>query len=214
MDEQVNSGNLAEMEIVQFPGKIISVNSEKKADAVLSELLKERMVGIDTETRPSFKKGVTHHVALVQIATWDTCYLFRVCRMHDIDAVKQILESPRILKIGLSLKNDFIGLRRKWPVEPHNYIDLQQYVATFGIEEKSLQKIYALLFGKRISKTKQLSNWEVPRLTVSQRNYAAIDAWACLHIYKALLKKPLPKPYQSLLPITYRRGSEKLFIQK
>lgn len=112
------------MEVIKFPGKIITINTENEAFTAVEHLLKEKVVGIDTETKPSFKKGVIHQVALVQISTWDTCYLFRLCRLKSTYAVQQILESPDILKIGLSLKDDFTGLRRLSTLTPHHYIEL------------------------------------------------------------------------------------------
>ena len=165
MTSQINAENLAALEVIKFPGKIVTVNTENEAYTAAESLMNETAVGIDTETRPSFRKGIMHNVALVQISTWDTCYLFRICRINNIHAIKQILESTGTLKIGLSLKDDFAGLRRLWPIIPHHYIELQQYATAFGIEEMSLQKIYALLFGRKISKTQQLSNWEAPELT-------------------------------------------------
>ena len=98
----------------------------------------------------------------------------------------RLLESPEILKVGLSLKDDFMMLQKRSPFQPHNYVELQEYACTFGIQEKSLQKIYAILFGHKISKTQRLSNWEADTLSHAQQEYAAIDAWACLHIYHKL----------------------------
>ena len=65
-------------------------------------------------------------------------------------------------------------------------IELQEYVRAFGIQDKSLQKIYAILFGEKISKSQRLSNWEAETLTEPQKLYAATDAWACLNIYNKL----------------------------
>ncbi len=214
MASQISTESLAAMEIIKFPGKIVTVNTENEAFSAVESLRKESVVGIDTETRPSFKKGVIHSVALVQISTWDVCYLFRICRMKDVCGIRQILESTDILKIGLSLNDDFTGLRRLTPLTPHHYLELQQYATAFGIEEMSLQKIYALLFGKKISKNQQLSNWEAPELSTAQQLYAATDAWACLHIYKALKGEELPAEYREIWPIKKTRNSEKRFIQK
>ena len=214
MTSQINAENLAALEVIKFPGKIVTVNTENEAYTAAESLMNETVVVIDTETRPSFRKGIMHNVALVQISTWDTCYLFRICRINNIHAIKQILESTGTLKIGLSLKDDFAGLRRLLPIIPHHYIELQQYATAFGIEEMSLQKIYALLFGRKISKTQQLSNWEAPELTNAQQLYAATDAWACLHIYKALKGEPLPTEYRKIFQTPQLKGIEKCFIKK
>ena len=166
--------------------------------------MNETVVGIDTETRPSFRKGIMHNVALVQISTWDTCYLFRICRIYNIHAIKQILESTGTLKIGLSLKDDFAGLRRLSPIIPHHYIELQQYATAFGIEEMSLQKIYALLFGRKISNTQQLSNWEAPVL------FFVFFFFGSLRNRKTL-NNSTQQPMQGLASIYTKPSKENLF---
>ena len=209
----IDKAAIAEMEIARFAGRIVVVDSDSEAESALAHLLKEKAVGIDTETRPSFRKGTMHRVALVQISTWDTCYLFRLCRSCSLEPVKRLLESADVLKIGLSLKDDFLALRRLGNVEPRQYIELQRYVDAFGIEEMSLQKIYAILFSKKISKGQQLSNWEAASLTPAQQTYAATDAWACLHIYRALRGESLPAGY-ALTFATDTNIDDKIFITK
>ncbi len=110
-------------------------------------------MGVDTETRPSFKRGTTHKVALLQISTQDTCFLFRLNRIGMPDSLQEFLMSDT-LKIGLSLKDDFNSLRKREDVHPDrgNWIELQDYVGRFGIADRSLQKIFANLFGQKISK--------------------------------------------------------------
>ncbi|MBQ8423646.1 MAG: 3'-5' exonuclease domain-containing protein 2 [Coprobacter sp.] len=209
----IDKACIADMEIARFPGKIVVIDTDEKADAAYERLCREAVVGLDTETRPSFKKGVVHQVALVQISTWDTCYLFRLCKMSALHTIKRILESKKILKIGLSLKDDFHGLHRLDEIEPHHYIELQQFVAAYDIDEMSLQKVYAILFGRKISKSQQLSNWEAAELTPAQQQYAATDAWSCLHIYRALQGEHIPNIYPPVLPII-GTVDPKPFIQK
>ena len=142
---------------------------------------------VDTETRPSFKRGTTHKVALLQISTSDTCFLFRLNQIGMPPSLQEFLMSDT-LKIGLSLKDDFTMLRRRKDVhaEEGNWIELQDYVGRFGIEDRSLQKIFANLFGQKISKSQRLSNWEAETLSEGQMKYAATDAWACVEIYNCL----------------------------
>jgi ribonuclease D len=144
-------------------------------------------VGVDTETRPSFKRGQMHKVALLQVSTLDTCFLFRLNRIGMPEALQDFLVSDT-LKVGLSLKDDFMMLRRRKDMHPDagNWIELQDYVPRFGIVDKSLQRIYANLFGEKISKNQRLSNWEAETLTEAQQLYAATDAWACVQIYNCL----------------------------
>ena len=172
---------------VLFPGRIFVVYTESDAEKAVAYLKDQRIVGVDTETRPSFKRGTTHKVALLQISTQDTCFLFRLNRIGMPDSLQEFLMSDT-LKIGLSLKDDFNSLRKRQDMHPDrgNWIELQEYVGKFGIEDRSLQKIYANLFGEKISKNQRLSNWEADVLSDGQKQYAATDAWACLNIYNRL----------------------------
>ena len=172
---------------VLFPGRIFVVYTESDAEKAVAYLKDQRIVGVDTETRPSFKRGTTHKVALLQISTQDTCFLFRLNRIGMPDSLQEFLMSDT-LKIGLSLKDDFNSLRKRQDMHPDrgNWIELQEYVGKFGIEDRSLQKIYANLFGEKISKNQRLSNWEADVLSEGQKLYAASDAWACVEIYNCL----------------------------
>lgn len=172
---------------VLFPGRIFVVYTESDAEKAVAYLKDQRIVGVDTETRPSFKRGTTHKVALLQISTQDTCFLFRLNRIGMPDSLQEFLMSDT-LKIGLSLKDDFNSLRKRQDMHPDrgNWIELQEYVGKFGIEDRSLQKIYANLFGEKISKNQRLSNWEANVLSEGQKLYAATDAWACVEIYNCL----------------------------
>lgn len=170
-----------------FPGRIFVVHAEAEARKAVDYLNTHVLVGVDTETRPSFRKGASNKVALLQISTYDTCFLFRLNYLGLPDFLEEFLQND-VLKIGLSLKDDFAVLRKRNQQDPRlgNWVELQDYVPHFGIEEKSLQKIYALLFGQKISKSQRLSNWENDTLTEAQQLYAATDAWACVRIYEYL----------------------------
>ena len=172
---------------VLFPGRIFVIYTESDAEKAVAYLKDQRIVGVDTETRPSFKRGTTPKVALLQISTQDTCFLFRLNRIGMPDSLQEFLMSDT-LKIGLSLKDDFNSLRKRQDMHPDrgNWIELQEYVGKFGIEDRSLQKIYANLFGEKISKNQRLSNWEADVLSEGQKLYAATDAWACVEIYNCL----------------------------
>lgn len=143
-------------------------------------------LGIDSETRPSFRRGDIHKVALLQVSTDERCFLFRLNKTGLTLPLIELLESSRIRKVGLSLKDDYHALHQRAPFTPANTVDLQDVVRLFGIQDMSLQKIYANLFGKKISKAQRLSNWEAASLTIPQQEYAAIDAWSCLKIYEEL----------------------------
>ena len=183
---------ISEMPKVVFPGRIIIIYTEDDARKAVAYLNRCSVVGVDTETRPSFKKGKVNSVALLQVATSDTCFLFRLNRIGIPDFLEEFLQND-VLKIGLSLRDDFNMLRRANNKDPRvgNWIELQDYVSRFGIQEKSLQKIYAILFGEKISKSQRLSNWEANVLTEAQQQYAATDAWATLRIYQKLNNEKL-----------------------
>ena len=173
-----------EMPKVEYPGEIYVINTPEQADMAVRYLRQFPILGIDTETRPSFKRGENHKVALLQLATQERCYLFRLNKFGLTIPLIQLLESPHVAKVGISLKDDFYMLHKWMPFEPQNVIELQTFVQDLGITDMSLQKIYANIFGKKISKSQRLSNWEADELTIPQQQYAAIDAWACIQIYK------------------------------
>lgn len=185
----ISKEEIASLPIEEFPGRIITIQTEAEAAKAVDYLLGFDKVGFDTETRPSFRKGQHYKISLMQISTEDTCFLFRLNYIDMPDSLKNLLKSKEILKIGLSLRDDFGAIRKRTNVEPANFLDLQGYVGQFGIEDASLQKIYAILFNKKISKGQRLSNWEADVLTESQKKYAALDAWACLKIYNLLNRR-------------------------
>lgn len=183
--------DIAKAEIAQMPpelfsGRIIVIHSKADVDKAVSYLKSFPVLGVDTETRPSFAKGKTYGVALLQVSTEDTCFLFRLNYIDMPDSLVDLLQDERLLKVGLSLRDDIQGLQRRRNFEPRGFLDLQHYVKALGVEAQSLQKIYALLFGKKISKSQRLTNWEADVLTDRQKGYAATDAWACIRIYKYL----------------------------
>ena len=193
----ISKAEIAQLPKVLFEGRIFVVYTEADTEKAVEYLKTQQIVGVDTETRPSFKRGMTHKVALLQIATTDTCFLFRLNRIGMPESLQNFLMSD-VLKIGLSLKDDFMMLRRRKDVhaEEGNWIELQDYVGRFGIEDRSLQKIYANLFGQKISKSQRLSNWEAETLTESQMRYAATDAWACVEIYNCLAEMERTGDYE------------------
>ena len=150
--------------------------------------MKQPVLGFDTETRPTFKKGQMHQVALLQVATHNTCFLFRLNQIGLTDSIVHLLEDNTITKVGLSLQDDMRMLSQRRGFQQGSFVELQKEVKSIGIEDNSLQKIYANLFGGKISKGQQLSNWEADILTKAQQQYAAIDAWACIQIHEEVAR--------------------------
>lgn len=182
----IDKSQLQEMPKAAFPGRIYVIQSESETRKATAYLQSQSIVGIDSETRPSFVKGHMHKVALLQISSADCCFLFRLNMTGLTQPLIDLLENPDVTKVGLSLKDDFMMLRKRAEFTPRNVVELQDYVRQFEIEDKSLQKIYGILFGEKISKSQRLSNWEADVLSDGQKQYAATDAWACLNIYNLL----------------------------
>lgn len=184
--QTITKDQLSELPVEEYTNRIIVVDTEKDVEKAVNYLLNFKRVGFDTETRPSFKKGQNYKVALMQLATEEVCFLIRLNKVGIPPVLDEFLMCDTTLKIGLSLRDDFGAMRKRTDIEPANFIDLQNFVAKYDIKETSLQKIYAILFGKKISKGQRLTNWEAETLTEAQQKYAALDAWACLKIYNLL----------------------------
>ena len=193
MGLKITKERIRELSIETFDGEIIVIDKvEDVADAV-NYLKQFKVIGFDTETKPVFRKNASNKVALMQLSTLDKCFLFRLNLIQYPDELDDLICSNDIMKVGLSLRDDFAALRQRSDCPPLNFIDLQTFVKDYGIKDMSLQKIYAILFNKKIAKNQRLSNWEAKTLKESQKMYASIDAWACLKIYNYLIKNGAPE---------------------
>ena len=184
--KRITKEEIAAFDVEKFNGRIYVIDTPDKADQAINYLSGFSNLGFDTETRPTFKKGNLNNVALIQLATNNRCYLFRINKTGFLPSLIRLLSDEKILKIGISLKDDFLCISRKMKITPKGFIDLQKMVSEHNIADMGLQKIYAILFQKKISKNQQLSNWEADELSEAQKKYAALDAWACLRIYEKL----------------------------
>lgn len=188
MGLEITKNEINELPIEVFNGEIIVIDDVDDVDDAVEYLKQFKVIGFDTETRPVFRKNVTRKVALMQLATMDKCFLFRLNRIQYPDVLDDIICNDEVMKVGLSLRDDFAALRQRSDCSPLNFVDLQSFVKDYDIKDMSLQKIYAILFNKKIAKNQRLSNWEAKVLKDSQKMYAAIDAWASLRIYNYLNK--------------------------
>lgn len=173
---------------VLFGGRIVVILTESEAQKAVDYLLSQPILGVDTETRPSFKKGRANKVALLQVASHEVCFLFRLNQLGISPAVKRLLEDKIVPKIGLSWHDDLNMLHKSGEFETGYFIDLQNHVREIGVEDLSLQKLYANFFGQKISKRERLTNWEADILNDKQKQYAATDAWACIMLYEELMR--------------------------
>ena len=151
---------ISSLPVVQFKGRIIVILTPGETQRAVRYLLSQPILGFDTETKPSFKRGHQHKVALLQVATPDTCFLFRLHHTGLTPALKQLLEDTTVRKVGLSWHDDVNSLMQLGTFTSKGFTDIQSIVSKVGIEDLSLQKLYANLFGQKISKRQQLSNWE------------------------------------------------------
>lgn len=196
----ISKQQLSELPTEVYSGRINVIERDDQARQALEYLWMQKAVGFDTETRPSFRKGHSNIVSLMQIATRERAFLFRLNKIGFTAELKRFIEDAAVCKIGLSLKDDFFMLHKLQEFTPGGFIELQSMVKNFGITDCSLQKIYGVIFSGRISKSQRLSNWEAAELSPAQQAYAALDAWACLRIYDYLQSgrfNPKQSPYVS-----------------
>ena len=183
---KISKEQIYELPLRLFEGNIHIIDSDIKLDKTIIRLKDEPVLGFDTETRPAFRKGKTNKVALLQLATRTDAYLFRLNKVGLPESLAKLLSQKNIKKIGVALKDDLRTLRKLKEFIPEGFVDLQQYVKDFGIEDNGLKKLVANILQFRISKGQQTSNWEQEDLSQQQLEYAATDAWVCYEIYKKL----------------------------
>lgn len=187
--ENVSNDEINELPLYQFNGGIFIIDTFDKLDYFLPLIQEQKILGFDTETRPSFKKGIVNPVSLLQLTSATQAFLIRINKIGLPKEIAEILANDKVKKIGLAIKDDIKILKDIVDFEPNSFLDLQDYVGDFGIEARSLKKITAIVLQKRISKSQQVTNWEREELSDGQKVYAATDAWACLQIYKNLNHK-------------------------
>ena len=188
--DKISNEQTALLPAIEFRGEIRIVEDERDIAAACKYLAEQPVIGFDTETRPSFRPGVTFRVSLLQLSSPEVCYLFRLNRIPLDKAILQLFENKRLLKVGADVAVDLRSLRQIRHFRDAGFIDLQAIAPEWGIAEKSLRKLSAIVLGQRVSKAQRLSNWEAATLTDKQQLYAATDAWVCTRIYDRLLRTP------------------------
>ena len=201
----ISNEEAALLPAIEFRGPIVVVDSEPRLREACRYLAAQPVIGFDTETRPSFRAGVVNRVALLQLSSPEQSFLFRLCKIPLDKAIVKILENKEILKIGADVKGDLRALHNIRHFQEAGFVDLQELAGEWGIEEKSLRKLSAIVLGQRVSKAQRLSNWEAAQLTDKQQLYAATDAWVCTRIYDRLLHTPKPKKTEEMIPQIHLR---------
>jgi len=182
----IEKEDLRLLSIIAFPGKIVVVNNPAEAEHAVEYLSKFELLGFDTETKPAFHKGQKHKIALLQLSSNNKAYLFRMHSVGIPDCLAGLLGNENIKKIGAAVHDDIKALQCVRKIKPGGFVDLQNIVQEYGILDKSVQKITAIVLNARISKGQRLTNWENGELTKLQQKYAATDAWVCREIYVRL----------------------------
>jgi ribonuclease D len=182
----ISKEQLRELPLFQFKGKIHIIDNTLTLRGLINNITIGGILGFDTETKPSFKKGKVNKVALLQLATSEEAFILRLHHLGLQDELIDILSNPSIVKVGAAIRDDIKHLQKIRHFEPGGFVELQDFVKKFGIENSGLSSLAGIVMNSRISKSQQLSNWESETLTDAQKLYAATDAWACREIYVKL----------------------------
>lgn len=189
-EAKIDNEQTSKLPAIEFRGEIRIIDREEQVEEACRYLASQPLIGFDTETRPSFKAGVSYRVSLLQLSSEKRCYLFRLNKIALSKPILRLMESPKLKKIGADVAGDLRSLRQLRHFRDGGFVDLQTIASEWGIEEKSLRKLSALVLGMRVSKAQRLSNWESATLTDKQQLYASTDAWACIKIYEKLCQTP------------------------
>ncbi|SHE43924.1 3'-5' exonuclease [Mariniphaga anaerophila] len=182
--ESITKEELTDLPLKWFDGDIYIIDKPEQVNDVAEFLSTQSVIGFDTETRPSFKKGVVNKVALLQLSTASEAFLLRVNKVGLPESIRKVLANPAILKPGVAIRDDVKGLQQISKFSAAGFVELQDHAKNLGIQNFSLKKLAAIVLGFRISKSQQLSNWEADELTEAQQIYAATDAWTAMKIYQ------------------------------
>ena len=203
--ERISKEEINTLPIRSFPGTIRLLQTPEAVERALGPLRRETILGFDTETKPTFRKGVYHPPALLQLATGKTVYLIRLTQIEDLGELGLILSNPNCYKVGVAVKDDITGLQKFGKFEPQGFVDIGQLAGKLGIQTTGLRSLTAIFLQFRISKKAQVSNWARRELSNSQINYAATDAWVSRKVFLKLrrfnrlaeeLKKTVPDKTQ------------------
>lgn len=181
--KKISKAEINELPLIQWESEIRILNTIEEMESAVADLQGCSHLGFDTETRPTFKKGQYYPPALIQLASPDCVYLFRICKTGTLDPLLPLLESNEILKTGVAIKDDVKELRAMQEFEPGGFVEIADLTQKLGYENRGLRALAGLLLGGRISKGAQVSNWARDELDKKQIHYAATDAWISREIY-------------------------------
>jgi ribonuclease D len=179
----ISRDDMVNLPIRRYEGEVRMVATPQDFEHALADIRTERVVGLDTETRPAFRKGESHLPCLVQVATAPAVYLFQLSNPGAFPVLAELLESSRIVKAGVSLAYDLRSLKLVFPFEERNIVDLGLVAKRSGLSQSGVRNLAGIFLGFRIPKGNRTSNWSVPKLSPAQITYAATDAWACRELF-------------------------------
>lgn len=185
LKSSISKEEINELSLLVFPGKIEVICSVEDCDRIAAQLLQQTVLGFDTECRPCFKKGESHDIALLQLATEHCAYLFRLNLFKPTPLLLSLLSAESVKKVGVAVADDIKGLQKLGSFKPQGFIEIAEIAKKHKIKQLGLRSLAAILLGKRVSKTAQLSNWEAKQLSEGQLTYAATDAWAGLKLFQS-----------------------------
>jgi ribonuclease D len=188
LPSRISKDEINQLPLVRFKGKIHLIRDPADLGGAARKLRAHDVIGFDVESRPTFRKGDNHPVALLQLATHDEAFIFQLRTIEDLGPIREILEDPKYAKSGVAIRDDIKKLGEKHPFQPENFVELGAWATKLGIVTTGLRSLTAILLGQRISKGAQLSNWERRDLTQGQLSYAATDAWVSREIHLAMQK--------------------------
>lgn len=172
-----------ELPLLKFNGRIRLINDRDDVAPALERIRKHKVLGFDTETKPSFKKGPQPPPSLLQLASGKEAWIFRLARLSLPPELAELLADPKITKVGVAVHDDIRTLRELHDFEPAAFADLGKISRELGLPTNGLRTLAANLLGMRISKSVRLSNWAAEDLTQAQIHYAAADAWVSRELY-------------------------------
>ena len=185
---RLSSDEINAMPLYHYEGRVHLVRTPEELASVMPLLERERVIGFDTETRPSFRKGCVNAPSLVQLATEEAVILVQLSWLPLSEGLAALLSDPLHVKTDVDIGDDMRELSKLHPFTPAGLADVGAVARAQHIPSQGLRTLAANLFGLRISKGPQCSNWSVKVLSQRQILYAATDAWISRAIYLRMLE--------------------------
>jgi len=179
----ISREELIELPIRRYEGSVHVVAGHADLQRAMQDILRESVVGFDTETRPAFRTGESYLPSLVQFATASAVYLLQVQQQDLSGPVREVLSSEKIIKVGVSVTDDMRNLKKLFQFDERSVVDLGKVAERNGLKQTGIRNLAGIFLGTRIPKGTKTTNWAARRLTPQQIAYAATDAWACRELY-------------------------------